>query len=202
MPERSTPVALEPFPIEEEELLARYERIFTAAVYDTLIIDYQIFSVFPTNLKPLVDGMKVCGVAFTVKGMPDSGKGVEGDGVHQRRARMMEEMYRNNVVVWDSSNDEDNAQYGEMMTATAMTRGSRGAVIDGGIRDTDRITETGYKIWSRYRTPASMYERHKIVDWQVPVRIGNAIVHPGDVVFADMDGIVSVPRRIAYDVLR
>lgn len=203
MPEHTQPVELEPFPIDEEELIGRYEKIYTAVVYDTLILDYEVFPVLPTNLTPLIDGMKVCGIAFTVKGMPDCRVQTEETGatVHDRRANMMAAMYQNNVIVWDSSHDEGNAQFGEMMTAVSMTRGSRGAIIDGGIRDTDRIAETGYKIWSRYRTPASMYLRHEIIDWQMPVKIGEVTIHPGDVVFADMDGVVVVPRRIAYDVL-
>ena len=46
MPEHLAPIELVPLPIDEDELLARYERIFTAAVYDALIVDHQIFSVF------------------------------------------------------------------------------------------------------------------------------------------------------------
>jgi len=203
MPEFSPPVELEPLGIEEADLLGRYEQIYTAVVCDTLILDYGISPVLPTNLTPLIDGMKVCGIAFTVKGMPDCRVPTPeaAAGAHDRRASMMEEMYPNNVVVWDSSRDEDNAQFGEMMTAVSMTRGSRGAVIDGGIRDTDRIAETGYKVWSRYRTPASMYLRHEIVDWQVNVKVGEVVIQPGDVVFADMDGIVVIPRRLAVPVL-
>ena len=204
MPEFSPPLELNPFPIDEEELLSRYEKIYTALVNDILMKDYDIVPVFPTNLLPLVDGMKVCGIAFTVKGMSEcrAPKNEESENHrHERRAKMMEEMYKNNVIVWDTSRDLDNAQFGEMMTAASMMRGSRGAIVDGGIRDTDRIMETGYKIWSRYRTPASMRLRHEIVDWQIPVRVGAIIIYPGDIVFADMDGVVAVPRKLGHEVL-
>ena len=205
MPENSRVLNSEPFPIDEAELLHRYETLYTAVVYDVLMMEHGVYGVLPTNLKPLVDGMKVCGTAFTVKGMPDCTTAEEKSGEkgrpHERRAKMMEEMPKNSVVMWDSSHDFDNAQFGEMMTAACIMRGSLGAVVDGGIRDTDRIAETDYKIWYRYRTPASMYLRHEIVDWQIPVRIGDVKIFPGDVVFGDMDGIIVVPRNLAFEVL-
>ena len=165
-------------------------------------MEHGIYAVLPTDLVPLSDGMKVCGIAFTVKGMPNCDLPAERrEQEHQQRAKLMESMYKNNVVVWDTGHDSDNAQFGEMITAGSMAHGSKGAIIDGGIRDTDRILETGYCIWSRYRTPASMYAKHEIVAWQVPVKIGQVEIFPGDIVFADMDGIVVVPRKLACQVL-
>lgn len=195
-------VQLNPLEIDEGELLARYEKLYTAVVYDVLMMELGVFAVLPTDLLPLSDGMKVCGIAFTVKGMSNcSIPEQKREQEHQRRARLMQSMYQNNIVVWDTSHDRGNAQFGEMMTAGSILHGSKGAVVDGGIRDTDRILETGYCIWSRYRTPASMYNRHEIVTWQIPVKIGQVEVFPGDIVFADMDGIVVVPRRLACRVL-
>jgi regulator of RNase E activity RraA len=88
-----------------------------------------------------------------------------------------------------------------MMTAASMMQGCIGAVVDGGIRDVDRIKETGFKVWSRYRTPRSMAHRFRITDWEIPIKIGETEVSPGDLVFGDMDGVVVVPREIAHDVL-
>ncbi len=203
MSDFSSQPKVDPLPRDGEELINRYEQLYTASVYDVLMMEHKIFGVLPSNLKPLSDGMRVCGTAFTVKGMPDCRTSEEKmrTDEHDRRARMMEEMPKNSVVVWDTSNDVDNAQFGEMMTAASMMRGSKGAVVDGGIRDTERILETAYQIWSRYRTPASMYARHEIVDWQIPIKIGQVTINPGDIVFADMDGIIVVPRNLASEIL-
>ena len=193
---------LSSFPIEEESLLAQYEKLYTALIYDVLRMEYGIYTVLPSNLVPLKDGMKVCGIAFTVKGMPDNRSRDEKPEEHEKRARMMEAMHKNSIVVWDTSHDSETAHFGEMMTATAMLRGSIGAIVDGGVRDTNQIMETGYKIWSRYRTPVSMYDRHEIVKWQTAIKIGEVTIRPGDVVFADSDGVIIIPRKIAYEVLQ
>ena len=190
----------EDLPISEEEMARRYQEVYTAAVVDMLHGQHGLHhQALPSNLRPLADGMKVAGFAFTIKGMPSHLPEV-GDA-HERRAEMIGALYPGSVVVWDTSHDEGTAHYGEMMTAASMMQGCVGAVIDGGVRDVDRVLQTGFKVWSRYRTPASMANRFWITHWQIPVRIGDTEVSPGDLVFADMDGIVIVPRGLAYEVL-
>ena len=201
MPELSPPLVFEPFPISDDELLSRYEKAFTAAVCDVLQRDYHINNmVLPCNVKPLVPGSRTVGFAFTVKGYPSHISERKTDP-NARRAKMFEEIERNTVVVWDTSGDNDNAQYGEMMSAATMMRGCRGGIVDGGARDTDRIIEMGFKVWCRYTTPQSMAAHHEILGWQIPIKIGKAEINPGDVIFADNDGIINIPRRLAYDVL-
>ena len=186
--------------ISEEEMRERYQAIYTAAVIDILHGQYcKREQALPANLLPLVDGMKAAGFAFTIKGIPTHLP--EPEDEHERRAAMIDALYPGSIVVWDTSHDEGTAHYGEMMTAASMMRGCVGAIVDGGVRDVDRIIETGFKVWSRYRTPASMAHRFRITDWQQPIMIGRTEVVPGDLIFADMDGIVVVPRAIAYDVL-
>jgi regulator of RNase E activity RraA len=87
------------------------------------------------------------------------------------------------------------------MTATAKARGVRGAVIDGGIRDTGQILEQGFPIFYKYRTSNGSLGRCLITHYQVPIKVGNVTIKPGDVVFGDIDGVLVVPRDIAYDVL-
>ena len=186
--------------IPEQEMRERYEKIYTAVVIDIMHDQYgKRERALPENLLPLVDGMKVAGFAFTVTGMPTHLP--EPEDVHEQRAAMIDSLYPGSIVVWDTNHDHGTSHYGEMMTAASMMRGCVGAIIDGGVRDVDRMIETGFKVWSRYRTPASMAHRFHITHWQQPIMIGRTEVVPGDLIFADMDGIVVVPRAIAYDVL-
>ena len=201
MPEFSPPLVFKPFPISEAELLDRYEKVFTAAVCDVMQGSYGITNkILPVNLKPLTPGSRAAGIAFTIKGYPSHISERKSDP-NSRRAKMFEEIEKDTIVVWDTSGDNDNAQYGEMMSAATMMRGCRGGIVDGGARDTDRIIEMGFKVWCRYTTPASMAARHEILDWQIPIKIGKAEINPGDIIFADNDGIITVPRELAYDVL-
>lgn len=195
------PEALEPFPVPDEELLERYEKIFTAVCVDVLDAVYDLPNqVLPAYLKPLQDGYKVAGFAFPIKGVASPIR-EDMKAYNLRMARFIASFPRNAITVWDTSGDDNLAQYGEMMSYCSMAQGCRAAIVDGGVRDVDRIIDMGFKVWSKIRTPVSMLKRHRVIGYQYPIRIGNVLISYGDVVFADMDGIVVIPRGIAYDLL-
>ena len=146
---------------------------------------------------PLRDEMTVCGIAFTVKSSPN----VMIRGEMTFRAKMLDEMTPEGLVVWDTSNDTEASLWGGVMTATALQKGIRGAVIAGGIRDTKQILEQKFPVFYRYRTSNGSLGRCLITHYQVPVKIGKVTVRPGDVIFGDIDGVLCIPREIAYEVL-
>ncbi|SDD47811.1 Regulator of RNase E activity RraA [Paenibacillus sp. UNCCL117] len=184
-------------PISDKELCERYEDVFTAAVNDVLREQGLLFQVLPHDIMPLKDGMRVAGVAFTVKGA----KNLTLESEMEQRAKMLEELQENSVCVWDTSGDDESAQWGEVMTMASKRRGCRGAVIDGGVRDTDKVLEQDFPVFCKYRTSNGMLGRFRMVTWQIPVRIGEVIIYPGDVIFGDIDGVIVVPRHLAYEVL-
>ena len=75
------------------------------------------------------------------------------------------------------------------------------ACIDGGIRDTHQILEADFPIFYKYRISNGSLGRCLITHYQVPILIGKALIRPGDVILGDIDGVLVVPRDIAYDVL-
>ena len=186
-----------PFPISTEELCRRYEGVFTAAVNDVLREEGLIARTLPNDIMPLKDEMKVCGIAFTVTGC----QSLSIKNEMEERARMLEEIQPGNVVVWDTGRDTISAQWGEMMTKVSKNRGCRGAVIDGGVRDTGRVLEQQFPVFCRYRSSNGMLGRFRITSWQVPIMIGEVRIYPGDVVFGDIDGVIVILRKLAYDVL-
>lgn len=195
------------FPISEDELIERYEKnVFTAVVHDTVRkLGYHQPIALPLELKPVVLGQRLCGPAFTVKGAPWKRIDIDFNEEEKHkemdtRSRCMSEYYHNCVPIWDCSGDNYQAQYGEMMSAQSMVLGCRGAIVDGGARDSERIVEMGFKVWYRYLTPTPMIH-FQILDWQIPIIMGNVEINPGDILFADRDGIVCIPRHMAYDVL-
>ncbi len=184
-------------PIAEDALCARYEALFTGAVNDVLREFALVDQALPHDLMPLRDEMKACGLAFTIK----SSKNPVITGEMEDRARMLDDMPRDCMVVWETGGDDESAHWGEIMTAASRARGARGAVIDGGLRDTVQVLAQGFPVWNKYRTSNGSLSRCKIEGYNVPVRIGKVIIHPGDVIFADIDGAVVVPREIAVQVL-
>jgi regulator of RNase E activity RraA len=114
---------------------------------------------------------------------------------------MLAELPRDSFIAWDTTNDECATLWGGVMTATAIGLGVRASVIDGGIRDTHQILATDFPIFYKHRSPNGSLGRCLITHYQVPIKIGDCVVKPGDVLLGDIDGVVCVPHDLAYEVL-
>ncbi len=185
------------FPIPEQELCERYEALFTAAVNDVLREKNLTHQTLPNNIMPLRETMKVAGPVFTIKGA----KSLQIKDEMEERARMLDSLPPQSVIAWDTSGDDESAQWGEVMTMAAKRRGCRGAIVDGGVRDTDRVLPQNFPVFVKYRSSNGMLGRFRISGWQTPIRIGEVDIFPGDIIFGDIDGCIVVPRDIAYEVL-
>ncbi|MGI6418241.1 MAG: RraA family protein [Thermoguttaceae bacterium] len=184
-------------PISVSEMRARYLKLFTGAVNDVLRFKYKLHaSSLPSEFSPLRDDMMLAGEAFTVKGGPD----ITTEGEFEMRARMLEAIHADSVVVWDCTGDTFTAQWGEVMTMAAVRAGCRGAVVNG-IRDTTAILRQGFAVFHKYQVSTGMLGRFRMYHYQKPILMGEVIVRPGDWIFGDIDGILAVPREIARDVL-
>jgi len=191
------PPPISPLPIADGEMCRRYEALYTGVVNDILREMHLLYQTLPPAVMPLERDMRVAGIVFTVKGMKD----LSVEGEMAQRAQMLEALHEHSVVVWDTGGDDTSAQWGEVMTKAALRAGCRGAVIDGGVRDTQLILDQRFPVWCRYRTSNAMLGRFRMVGYQLPIRIGGVDINPGDIVFADIDGALIVPRRLAMEVL-
>ena len=185
------------FPIPVKELLFRYEKLYTGAINDVMRELCLLEQALPYNIVPLRDDDTVAGIAFTVKSSPNCL--IRGE--MSFRSEMLDDMYEDAFVVWDTSHDEHATLWGGVMTATAKSKNVRAACIDGGIRDTHQILENDFPVFYRYRTSNGSLGRCQITHYQTPIKLGDVTIKPGDVIFADIDGVLCVPRDIAYDVL-
>jgi regulator of RNase E activity RraA len=89
------------------------------------------------------------------------------------------------------------------MTAGAVANGHAGAVLDGGVRDLVEIRrDYGFPVYARDVSPGTTLGRYKTVASQVPVCVGGIVVHPGDLMVGDVDGVVVVPKAHAAEVLK
>jgi regulator of RNase E activity RraA len=194
--ERET-ISTKPFPVPVKEMLERYEKLYTGAISDVLREFCLLDQSLPGYMRPLRDSDVVAGIAFTVKSAPN----VKISGEMTFRTEMLDEMHEDAFVMWDSSHDEKATMWGGVMTATAYGKKIRAACIDGGIRDTKQILEKPFPVYYKYRIPNGSLGRCLITHYQVPIKIGDVLIKPGDIIFADIDGVICVPRDIAYDVL-
>jgi 4-hydroxy-4-methyl-2-oxoglutarate aldolase len=101
------------------------------------------------------------------------------------------------------ANDEDvqSAMWGGLMSVAAQQRGARGAVVDGGVRDLAQIDDARFAVFARYRSPLDIRTRGEIVAFGEPVSLRGVSVDPGDLVFADANGVVVIPTHAVPDVL-
>ena len=185
------------FPISDNELLNRFEGLYTGAINDVLREHCLMNQALPNYIIPLREYQTVAGFAFTVKSSPST----KVSGEMEFRTKMLDEMHENAFVVWDSSKDEESTSWGGVMTATAKGKKIKAACLDGGIRDTHQILEADFPVFYKYRSSNGSLGRCLITDYQVPLQIGTVILKPGDIVLGDVDGVLVVPRDIAYDVL-
>lgn len=105
------------------------------------------------------------------------------------------------VAVVATEGDPECAVWGGLMSASSQAKGSVGAVVDGPVRDLAQIDALGYPVWARGRTPKDIRGRGEMVAFGEPVRFGGVPVAPGDLVFADANGVVVVPSAAIGDVL-
>ncbi len=188
----------EPLPVPLNEVCERYERLYSGAVSDVLREMNYLYQALPNDIVPLRDEMVVAGEAFTVKGAAT----LEIKDDMRIRGQMLDAIGRESVIVWDTTRDNSSAHLGEVMAMTARRQGCRGAIVDGGIRDTRLVLAQQFPVWYRYRSSSAMMGRFRITGWNIPIEIGRVHIFPGDFVFADIDGALVVPREVTYAVLQ
>lgn len=185
------------FPIPDNELLQRFEQLYTGAVNDVLREFCFINQTMPNRIMPLREYRTIAGFAFTVKSAPNA----KVSGEMEFRTKMLDDLQENSFVVWDTSKDEKATLWGGVMTAASRSKGVKAACIDGGIRDTHQILEAQFPVFYRYRTSNGSLGRCLITHYQTVLQIDDVTIRPGDIVLGDIDGVLIVPRDIAYDVL-
>ncbi|HHY82489.1 MAG TPA: RraA family protein [Clostridiales bacterium] len=114
----------------------------------------------------------------------------------------MDSLRENDVVVHSTDYAGTNAPWGELMSTAAKMRGAVGCVCDSQIRDCLRIKELKFPVFYRGIRPQDSKGRGIVMEYDVPVKCGEVLVHPGDIVFADFDGIVVIPKDIEDDLFQ
>ncbi len=113
----------------------------------------------------------------------------------------MDQMQPGDVLIAAGDQPLDVGIFGELSAARVTARGGRGALIDGFTRDGRKLIETGFPVFSKGVSPIDMTGRVRVIAYNVPLTVGGRTVRPGQLVFADLDGIVLIPKESEDDVL-
>jgi regulator of RNase E activity RraA len=183
---------------ESIDVRRRYLQLYTGAIADALDKSGHRNQVLPYQIAPFTVENRLAGPAFTGQGYPCPSTANDDT---ETRVAMLDSIMPGTVAVWACGGSVECAHWGEIMSTAARQRGSTGAVVDGGVRDVDFINALGYPVFARFQCAASSIGRWAIREYQVPIKIGNTIIHPGDFVFGDTDGIVIVPQELTIGIL-
>jgi len=183
-----------------DNLPRRFARIYTAAITDVMDEMGLQRQTLPAAIQPLLPDMRAAGYAFTARGRARKSGPSERDATLRQFLAMLGAVPADSVLVL-AANDNVAAHFGELSAEWLRSRRVRGAVIDGATRDAAYISRIRFPTFVRYRTPQDSVPRWRVSDWGQPLTIGGVRIALGDVVVADLDGVVVIPRRAASEVL-
>lgn len=187
--------------LNQESLEHIKKNLYVAAVCD--ILDDLGFRAQAMNqrLRPILPDIRNCGFI----GRARTFRWMETDYTHEENPygleiEAMDSLNAGDVVVHSTDFGGTNAPWGELMSTLAKRKGVAGCVCDSQIRDCVKIIEIGFPVFYAGIRPLDSKGRAMVMAYDVPVQCGEVLVHPGDIVFADFDGIVVVPQSVENEV--
>ncbi|MCU4295856.1 DUF1932 domain-containing protein [Brevibacterium permense] len=173
--------------MSDEELFAAYAQVPVANIGDAR----DRMGMVDGGIRALWRGAKAVGRAHTVWVAPGDNK-----LLHES----LESIRPGDFLVVNGQGHIDRALLGELMAEKARKRGAVGIVVDGALRDLNDLEEMGFPAWARAVNPSGPYKNGP-GQIDVPVAVGRVVAEPGDLVVADDDGVIIVPRTEAVPTL-
>jgi regulator of RNase E activity RraA len=182
----------------EEVLIADFRRVEVASVSDALeqltgkrmYMSHRMQPIFTT---------KFAGLARTVLLKKDEGN--TDPGALSGMLQAIDQGSTNSVYVMVLEDGENIAGMGGLMGTAMAARGYAGAVIDGGVRDVAYLRKIGFPVYATGIVPSTSVHHYRFGGSQIPVSCDGVTVNAGDIITADSDGVVVVPRARAQEVL-
>lgn len=189
----------QPASAKDLELFAHIEaNLYTAVVSDSLDEMGYRDQAMRKDFRPLDPSFRCAGWARTVQckdvfEIPDDPYGLEIEAI--------DSLLPGEIAVVSTNDSERNAPWGELLSTASKARGARGAIIGGLVRDVNKIRELRFPVFATGIKPVDSMGRGVVTDYNVPIECGDVSVWPGDLVFADFDGVVVIPAAVVTEVI-
>ena len=174
-------------------------RLYTAVLSD--VIDGLGFrdQAMDARLRPVWEGASVAGRAHTLLTVdvfelrPDP---------YRKEIEAVDSLKPGDVLIGATGPSSRTCLWGELLSTASVARGARGAIVDGYVRDVRQIASMRFPVFATGMKPVDSAGRSEVVEFGTPVACGGVVVREGDLVVADVDGIVVVPREVEDDAIR
>lgn len=178
----------------------RYSKIYTAAINDI----FQAKGLHHQWLGPEItcktldlQSRIIAGAAFTVQWIFDP----LPDERNKPAAKMVQSYPEDSIIVVDAGADQISGFWGELATTVCQKNGVRGAVINGGAKDTGIVKTMGFPIFCKFTSPVDGFYRSRLHGYQIPIWFNEILIQPDDMIVADNDGVLVIPQDIAEEIL-
>jgi 4-hydroxy-4-methyl-2-oxoglutarate aldolase len=172
--------------------------LYTPVVGDILDKYGKYHQFLPPQIQPMKDNQIIVGRAMPVLMIDVFGPQKKPFGL---LTEALDQLEKEEIYI-ASGGTMRCAYWGEILTVTAKKRRAAGAVIDGFHRDTPMILKQSWPVFSRGRYAQDSSVRTKVADYRCPIEIGKVWINPGDLVFADLDGVLIIPREIEEKIIQ
>lgn len=120
---------------------------------------------------------------------------------YEKEIEALDSVKPGEVVIAATNQSTRNGMWGELLSTSSKMRGARGAIVDGLIRDSRKIMELDFPVYCAGFKPVDSKGRGLVVDYDCPVEAGDVVIFPGDIIFADFDGVVVIPQTVVDEVV-
>ncbi len=184
---------------DQEKFDVIRERLYTPVVSDTLDRMGFMKQAMRHDIRPLHADFKIAGRARTLLWM-NTYEPIEPNP-YVNEIRAIDSLLPGDVAVHSTDHSWNVAPWGELLSTAAKMRGAVGTIADACVRDVRQIIAMGFATFARGIMPLDSWGRGFVADFDVPVDCGGVRVSPGDLVFADYDGILVIPKDIEDETL-
>lgn len=188
-------------PRQNPPLPEGWEKLYSAVLSDSLDAVGVWNQAMTSRIRPLDEGLKLCGRARTGQYM-EVPFVAEGVNPYELEIAIVDDLKPGDVAVFACGGSSRIAPWGSLLSTATKARGAAGCVTDGFVRDILGIRELNLPVFHAGIAPLDSKGRGQIQAVDVPVIVDGVRIAPGDLVFGDADGVVVVPQAVEAEVLK